>query len=479
MTRVMRTVVVRSVKLSRKVFRIFVELEGMYRNMLEQLVLYASKNLIWSFTKLKSLKYRELRAMYPQLPSHYAYTACQDAATRVKSFYRCKVNQLAEEIFEKSAKGLRGGVKKLRRGEKRYLYRRAYMEARRRVEKEMREGRLKPEVRKATIWLDDHLWKLDSLTSIKITTHKGWILVGFEPHKHYWRYVNRGWQFASEIKVRLDRRKRQLVIYLTFVKNVEECKARGFLPVDVNENNVTILIDDKPYLLETDIEKIVLGYYYRRKRIQEKYDELYGKKSRIKRKIMRKLKERKKKLDVRRKIANLIVKVVYENRCVIVLEKLGKRAANNMLTRIKDKQLRHRIFQAGFKGVQKAMEKKAKEYGVPVIYVDPKDTSKTCPIHNAPITYKNGSRIGKCSKGGELWHRDVVACWNLLLKALQGDGSNAPSPVGRVFLDGSLVPLGSTATHDPITLPKGLWARWKSLLLTRINTKTTKMMQKG
>jgi|GEM_PF-2357317 len=56
----------------------------------------------------------------------------------------------------------------------------------------------------------------------------------------------------------------------------------------------------------------------------------------------------------------------------------------------------------------------------------------------------------------------VAACWNLLLKALRGDGSNAPSPVG-LDIDGSPMPLGSTAIHEPIGIPKSLWAGWKSL----------------
>ena len=47
-----------------------------------------------------------------------------------------------------------------------------------------------------------------------------------------------------------------------------------------------------------------------------------------------------------------------------------------------------------------------------------------------------------------------------------GDGSNAPS-LGGHNLDGSPVPLGSTATHDPIGIPKSLWARWKSLPQTQ------------
>jgi len=41
---VTRTVVVRSAPLPRRTFRAFVELEGMYRNMVEQLVLYAVNN---------------------------------------------------------------------------------------------------------------------------------------------------------------------------------------------------------------------------------------------------------------------------------------------------------------------------------------------------------------------------------------------------------------------------------------------------
>ena len=75
MTKVTRTVIVNSVKLPRKIFRIFVELEDMYRNMVEQLTMYAVRNNIRSFTRLKALKYREVRSLYPHLQSHYVYTA--------------------------------------------------------------------------------------------------------------------------------------------------------------------------------------------------------------------------------------------------------------------------------------------------------------------------------------------------------------------------------------------------------------------
>jgi IS605 OrfB family transposase len=418
LSEVTRTFVVKSTPLPRKVFRVFVELEGMYRNMVEQLVLYAMKNKLTSFTRLKALKYRELRSLYPQLPSHYAHTVCQDTSTRVKSF-----------------------LKRRRRG----LARRDC-----------------PEVRRVSIWLDDHLWKMRSLTSIEIATHRDWVTIELEPHKQYWKYLNSSWRLASEARVKLDKRNRRLIIYLVFKKSVEAYRPRGFVSVDVNENHVAMLADDKAYLFETGFRDIVLGYYYRRKRIQEKYDKLYGVNCRVKRKIFRKLKERRKKSGLRWKLANIVVRVAREKRYAVVLEELGEEPAKDMTNHIGDYQLRHRVYQASFKGVQKAIEEKAKEHGVPVVYVDPRNTSRVCPIHNAPIAYRNGSRVGRCSKGGELWHRDVVACYNLLLRARLGDGGNAPSP-GGLNLDGSPVPLGSTATHDPMLIAREVWARWKSL----------------
>jgi len=418
MNEVARTVVVKSVQLPRRVFRVFAELEGVYRNMVEQLVLFATRSGITSFTRLKALKYRELRSLYPQLPSHYAYTACQDTSARVKSFLRLKKRGLAE--------------------------------------------REHPEVKSISIWLDDHLWRLDRLTSIQVATHRGWIRVELEPQKHFLRYVNSGWRVSSEAKIKLDKRSRRLIVYLTFKKHVEAYKPGGFVAVDVNENHVAVLVDGNTYIFETEVRDIVLGYYYRRKRIQEKYDKLYGVNSRVGKRVLRKLKERRKKNDLRWKLANIIVRVSMEKRHAVVLEKLDKNPARGMINHVRNDQLRYRIYQASFRGVQRAIEEKAREHGVPVIYVNPKNTSRLCPVHSAKITYSNGSRIGRCTAGSELWHRDVVACVNLLLRALRGDGSAAPSPAGSA-VDGSPVPLGSTATRDPTGIPRSLWARWKSL----------------
>ncbi|MEM1611321.1 MAG: hypothetical protein QXQ57_06720 [Sulfolobales archaeon] len=72
--RVVRTVAVRSVRLPKKVFNVFVELEGMYRKVVEQLVMHAVRGDITGFTRLKALNYSVMRSLYPQLPSHYIYS---------------------------------------------------------------------------------------------------------------------------------------------------------------------------------------------------------------------------------------------------------------------------------------------------------------------------------------------------------------------------------------------------------------------
>ncbi|MDT7890261.1 MAG: hypothetical protein RQ885_14970 [Desulfurococcales archaeon] len=41
---------------------------------------------------------------------------------------------------------------------------------------------------------------------------------------------------------------------------------------------------------------------------------------------------------------------------------------------------------------------------------------------------------------------------------------------GDPSLDGSPMPLGSTATHEPIEIPRSLWGRWKSPDATGLKT---------
>ncbi|WP_432518306.1 RNA-guided endonuclease InsQ/TnpB family protein [Saccharolobus islandicus] len=375
------------VKVDYKTYSALKEVEKEYREVLEEAINYGLSNKTTSFTRIKAGVYKTEREKHKDLPSHYIYTACEDASERLDSFEKLK-----------------------KRG-------RSYTE--------------KPSVRRVTIHLDDHLWKF-SLDTISISTKRSRVFISPTFPKIFWRYYNKGWLIASEARFRLMKGN-VVEFYVIFKKDVKPYEPKGFIPVDLNENSVSVLVDGKPMLLETNTKKITLGYEYRRKAITT------GKstKDREVRRKLKRLRERDKKVDIRRKLAKLIVKEAFESRSVIVLEDLPRRTPEHMIKDVKDKQLRLRIYRAAFSSMKNAIIEKAREFGVPVVLVNPSHTSTVCPVHGTKIVYQldggDAPRVGVCEKGKEKWHRDVVALYNLKKRA----GDVSP------------VPLGSKESHDP------------------------------
>jgi IS605 OrfB family transposase len=471
---VSRTAVIPSKQLSRRDFRALEEILNIYSRMLGDVLSHASRNIIENYYRLKNEKYRELRSMYPNIPSHYIHGLCQDAVERISSLRRNRARQYSREIFDELVKHLDLGKRDLRgRRLARYLWRRSWEIARHQVDLEMKEGILVPRINSVSLWLvDDHVWKPINPTKININgvenilftrvainTHRGWVYLDLEPSKEFYKLLARGFKPTSYAKIKLDRRSRRVLFHLSLEKEVEIYRPENIKPVDVNENSVATLYGAFTAILETDLAETTLGYSYRKKSIQRRN----GSDSGEARKAMEKLREGKKKKDYRMKTANLIVRDALGIRGVMVVERISGDDIRVMIARYRDKQLRHRIYQSALKGELNAIIDKAREYGVPILMVDPRNTSKICPIHNAPIEYGE-DRIGICSKGDERRHREVVAVINLYFKALEAlyEGS-AQKGFGVSILDGSPIPLGSTATSEPIEIPRSLWGRWKSL----------------
>jgi IS605 OrfB family transposase len=370
------------VRVDYKTYQKLKEVEEEYREVLEEAINYGLVNKTTSFTRIKAGVYKTERKKHKDLPSHYIYTACEDASERLDSFEKLK-----------------------KRG-------RSYTE--------------KPSVRRVTIHLDDHLWKFN-LDKISIAVKRGRVFISPTFPKIFWRYYNTGWKIASEARFRLMKGN-VVEFFIVFKKDEPKTyEPKGFIPVDLNEDSVSVLINNKPVLLETDTKKITLGYEYRRKLTTT------GKstKDREVRRKLRKLRERDKKLDIRRKLAKLIVKEAFESRSAIVLEDLPRRTPEHMIKDVKDSQLRLRIYRSAFSSMKNAIIEKAREFGVPVILVNPSHTSTVCPIHGAKIVYQpdggDAPRVGFCEKGKEKWHRDVVALYNLAKRA----GDVSPVPFGR------------------------------------------------
>ncbi|MEM0453742.1 MAG: zinc ribbon domain-containing protein [Sulfolobales archaeon] len=126
---------------------------------------------------------------------------------------------------------------------------------------------------------------------------------------------------------------------------------------------------------------------------------------------------------------------------VVVLEKLPKRFQDKALEKNGLKSLNaHRLKQSAIRGIQKQVVEKALEHGVRVELVDPRNTSRKCPLCSSSLSPMTGNaqrrgwspRLVKCGKCGFAHDRDVTGAWNIALK-----------------LDVSPMPLGSKGVHDP------------------------------
>jgi hypothetical protein len=200
---VSRTAVLPSKKLSRREFRILEEIVNIYTRMLENVLPHASRNIIENYYRLKNGRYRELRSMYPNIPSHYIHGLCRDAVERVSSLRRNRARQYSREIFDELVKYLNLGKRDLRgRRIVRYLWRRSWEIARHQVDLEMSDGILVPRINSVSLWLvDDHIWKPVNptkiringfenifFTSVAINTHRGWVHIDLEPSKEFCKY---------------------------------------------------------------------------------------------------------------------------------------------------------------------------------------------------------------------------------------------------------------------------------------------------
>ncbi|ASI99764.1 RNA-guided endonuclease InsQ/TnpB family protein [Thermococcus celer] len=339
-----------------------------YREIVNTLITHAHENNITSFYRLKKETYKSLRKEYPELPSHYLYTACQMATAIYKSY-------------------------------------------RKRNKKGKAKGR--PVFRKEVIMLDDHLFKLDlDGKIIKLSTPNGRISLEFYPARYHEKF--RGWKVGQAWLVKTPK---GVFVNVVFSTEVEVGEAKTFVGVDLNENNVTLSLPDGEFVqIITHEREIRTGYFLKRRRIQKKFRA--GKK---REKLLEKYggREKNRLNDLYHKIANKIVELA---------EEYGGIALED-LTNIRDSirysaEMNGRLHRWSFRKLQSIIEYKAKLRGVSVVFVDPAYTSSRCPVCGGKLS-PNGYRRVKCECGFEA-DRDVVGSWNIRLRALKMWGVPVP-----------------------------------------------------
>jgi putative transposase len=351
-----------------------------YGEILDQLLNHAWTKGITSFKRLKAEKYRELREKYPDLPSHYLYTACQMACSIYRSFRKLKRRGLAREE--------------------------------------------KPTFKRQVVMLDDHLFSLDLESwEASIATEKGRVrlklLHGTYHEKFRGMEVGQAWLVKTGDGYYLK---------VVFSKTVETVEQNGkAIAVDVNENNVAFGSAEHVRNIETKERAIRTVYFLKRRRLQSK--------PRLNEKpLLAKYRgrERRRIENIYHKVANeIVVEAVEAGASIVVLENI-----RDIRKRIRySKALNGRLNRWGFRRFQKILEYKARVAGLRAVYIDPRGTSSLCPTCGEKLS-PNGHRRVRCPKCGLEEDRDAVAVRNLLRRYQMDVGSSPVHPEGPPMTGG-------------------------------------------
>jgi IS605 OrfB family transposase len=370
--------------------------EDAYKKMLKEMVEYAIRRGASQAT-LHKVFYARFRAEYPWLPTRLIKGAYRDAVRRAKSLRDAK-----------------------KRGK-------AYTEA--------------PEVRRVALTFSDAQdWRLED-GALKLRISGRWAELRCLSHKQLHRYLYSGWRLAEEL--RLKRVGKHWVAYLTFKKEFDVSPdLRNVVALDINENNITAAVFvggglKEVWRIETGLGNMAVAYAERRKKITKGHHPS----DREVRTKLKKLRERRRKLDVARKAAKFIERLAEEYNAVVAVGRITYRAKEKM-GRDKGRKLRHRIHQWDVRTLAKLLDEKP----IQVVEVGESGTSSRTPsgvhISFRPLVIRTAVRgasgrvrpvkmrlrVGKAC--GEVWERDVLGAVNIGLRYIQMGGFMASAPTG-------------------------------------------------
>jgi transposase, IS605 OrfB family, central region len=217
-------------------------------------------------------------------------------------------------------------------------------------------------------------------------------------------------------QVELVKRDGEWYAHFTLERPFKNHEPKTPIGIDLGERNfatVIALVDDKP----------TKGTFFKGSRIKEVRHRHFN--------IRRKLQERRR-LDVfkrlrgkERRIVNhelhVISKEIVEYAKqfpspVLVMEKLTGIRENFR----RGKKLNRRFHSLPFRKLQKMVEYKAKIQGIKVVYIDPKNTSKTC--HRCGYVTHVEGREHRCPKCGLKYNRDLNSSINIARALTRGTG---------------------------------------------------------
>jgi len=219
----------------------------------------------------------------------------------------------------------------------------------------------------------------------------------------------------------------KLYISIVFETRYEPYTPRGIVALDINLKHVVSYDGSETRRYRTRFVD-ALSKRGEAEEVQRKYSKKWRYNERILYRI-RELHRRSKNIiiDWCWKFAKHVVLKARRYGCAIALEDLEKlrESFNGKNCRVVWK-----LTLFAYRKLQESLMSKALEYNVPILFIDPKNTSSLCPRCGSKIKYVN--RLGICFKCGFIGDRDKIGAMNVWLKVLKGyagmPGSSLSAP---------------------------------------------------
>ncbi|MEM0328268.1 MAG: transposase [Thermoproteota archaeon] len=259
----------------------------------------------------------------------------------------------------------------------------------------------KPEITKRTVYIKSTLFSFrNDILRISIEPNKRYLEVDLTKYPWIHEDFDRiGGLILTE---------KELII--TVKKNVEP-KAEKWASFDVNLTNITAIIDSKIRCYDLrELYHIHRTYETKRQRIQKLSKIKPETSKRLLEKYSKREKNRAK--DFMHKLTTQIARELKEKNCGAIMERL-KSVKYKILNH--SKKMNRKLSKWNARTFQFMLEYKLKWLNLPVKYVNPKNSSKTCPLCSGSMASYEG-RIMKCEECGLAMDRDIVAVLNLQMR---------------------------------------------------------------
>jgi putative transposase len=292
-----------------------------------------------------------------------------------------------------------------------------YRRAREVVKSTKKNNGSKPVLKKLTARIHTLDYKLDlDRKTLKIAVlHGKWVELKLKWYRYLDKYLDGSWR-PGEILV--SYRYGRILVYITFHKDIVFKEYSTVMGVDLNFNNITYtIIDSNGDLVSIGVIPFKgLRRALHLRKLAEELQRRYPKSWRFlkwaRRVRARWLnKARNILVDTAHRVSKRLVEVAREYNAVIVFEDLDKLRENDN----GGKRLSWMKPLWCYKRIQEYTEYKALLEGIKTIYVNPAKTSRRAP-NGKKLKFINYKFV---QLGDTVTSRDVVASWNLALRALQ------------------------------------------------------------